>query len=212
PFYPWYVDKKSGIEKFKKAWVHTYEIFKNQGAFNVIWVWNPWKSSNVASFYPGKDYVDWFGVNVLNYGALNEDATWHSFKELYQPFHDEFQNLPSTPVMISEFSTLRWEPNQDEWYDDAFNSIENEYNEIKSLIYFHSNRDNNLSAELMVQARLDWTIPDKNIILKNFYRQNMPDYLFKELPEVNIDAFPIEKRNTKHITNLKGINIKTGRN
>ena len=66
PIYPWYVEGYEGSVKFKKAWIHAYELFKNIGAENVVWVWNPWKPQNVKLFYPGREYVDWLGVNVLN--------------------------------------------------------------------------------------------------------------------------------------------------
>ncbi len=58
---------------------------KKKGADNVIWIWNPWKSKNILSFYPGKDYVDWIGVNILNYGDLNSDRKWYEFEALYRP-------------------------------------------------------------------------------------------------------------------------------
>ena len=211
PMYPWFVEIENGADRFKKAWVHAYEIFKDQGAVNVIWIWNPWKSASVASFYPGKDYVDWFGVNMLNYGSLNQDATWHDFKNLYKPFHDEFRKLPLTPVMISEFGTLREEPRQAQWIYDAFNSIENEFTEIKSLIYFHSNIDNNLPEHAIVNVNLDWTIPGKVPMRKGFERINIPDYLFSDLPYIKTYHTAPRNENFFTLKNFRGINIKTSK-
>jgi cellulose synthase (UDP-forming) len=74
---------------------------------------------------------------------LNENGVWQDFDSLYYHFHQEFLNLPSTPVMISEFGTLKEEGNQNQWITNAFNSIENKYEEIKSVIYFNSKVDNN---------------------------------------------------------------------
>ena len=142
PFYPWFIVGAESSEKFKKAWIHTYEIFQNNGATNAIWIWNPWKSINVGSFYPGDKYVDWIGVNILNYGKLNLDGKSYDFEELYKPFHDEFSKLPSEPVIISEFGTIK-DAMQSEWFRNAFASIENDFQEIRSVVYFNSKVDNN---------------------------------------------------------------------
>jgi cellulose synthase (UDP-forming) len=211
PFYPWYSNSDAAAAKFKKAWVHTYEIFKNNGAVNVIWIWNPWKSENIASFYPGKEYVDWFGVNVLNYGQFNQDETWHEFKNLYEPFHDEFKKLPSTPVMISEFGTLRVEPRQNEWFENAFYSIENEFDEIKSVIYFHSNIDSNFPNEIFLNVNLDWTIPEMQVMRNSFLQKNIPDYLFSQLPYISAAEYSDLSATSHVLGDIKGINIKKRR-
>jgi cellulose synthase/poly-beta-1,6-N-acetylglucosamine synthase-like glycosyltransferase len=185
PFYPWYISDEDAAVKFKKAWIHTYEIFKRIEANNVIWVWNPWKSENVAEFYPGREYVDWIGVNILNYGRLNENGGWLSFDSLYYHFHEEFENLPSAPVMISEFGSLREEENQSEWIENAFWSIENQYDEIKSVIYFNSKVDKNWPNGLQRNGYLDWTIAKNQLIKNSFSSKEVPDYVFSELPEIH---------------------------
>jgi len=185
PAYQWYYKGDSASVKFKKAWIHTYEIFKNIEANNVIWIWNPWKSFNVASYYPGKEYVDWFGVSILNYGSLNSDGKWHDFKSLYEPYHEEFQNLPATPVIISEFGSLKDDDKQVIWINEAFNSIENEFQEIKSVIYFVSKVDNNWPAGLQINGYLDWTITQNQPVKNSFSSKDVPDYVFAALPKIS---------------------------
>jgi cellulose synthase/poly-beta-1,6-N-acetylglucosamine synthase-like glycosyltransferase len=210
PFYPWYVAGDSASVQFKKAWVHTYEIFKNLEANNVIWVWNPWKSENVASFFPGKDYVDWFGVNILNYGFLNENGVWQDFDSLYYHFHQEFLKLPATPVMISEFGTLKEAGNQNQWITNAFNSIENKYEEIKSVIYFNSKVDNNWPGGLQKLGYLDWTI-NQNLLIKNsFSSKEVPDYVFSELPEIKPAQSPEHQFTAAEINDIKGVYFQKG--
>jgi cellulose synthase (UDP-forming) len=208
PYYPWYAGGHEGSAKFKKAWIHAYEIFKKIGAENVIWVWNPWKPGNVKLYYPGKEYVDWMGVNILNYGRLNEDEHWYDFTRLYRPFHAEFQKLPQTPVMITEMGSLRNEPNQSEWFREAFSAIENDFQEIKSVIYFHSNVDDNLPYYLLANLRLDWTIEQNHVLNDLLFRTKVPDYMFSTLPEVAatvLNNFGVSK-NTGN--NIIGINLK----
>ncbi|MBV5316069.1 MAG: glycosyltransferase [Prolixibacteraceae bacterium] len=210
PFYPWYVSGEDGEVKFKKAWTHTYEIFKDIEANNVIWIWNPWKPENVASFYPGKEYVDWIGVNVLNYGSLNQDGKGHAFKDLYEPFHNELSNLPSTPVIISEFGTLKENQKQEEWLVNAFTSIENEYREIKSVIYFNSKVDNNWPKGLQMKESLDWTISKKQVVKNSFRSKEVPDYVFSPLPDFKSSSKGMLNKGNEKLKNIYGINLKKG--
>jgi cellulose synthase (UDP-forming) len=208
PFYPWYVDGYEGSVNFKKAWIHTYEIFKNIGAENVIWVWNPSKHENVTLYYPGKDYVDWLGVNVLNYGRLNQDDHWLDFKSMYEPFHQEFHKLPQTPVMITEMGSLRNGPDQAEWYRQAFQSIENNFQEIKSVIYFHSDVEDNSPGTYFTNHNSQYKPEKKHVLNHLLFNEDVPDYLFTALPEVTESAQKDIQEIGKIAKDIKGINLK----
>jgi len=208
PFYPWYVNGDDASIKFKKAWIHTYEIFKNNNARNVIWIWNPRQSDNMASFYPGKEYIDWIGVNTLNYGHLNQNGKWLDFKSIYEPFHDELMNLPSTPVIISEFGSLKDEQKQSEWIENAFISIENDFDEIKSVIYFNTKVDNNWPAGFQMNGDLDWTIPEYQLIKNSFCSKEVPDYVFSPLPNFKANETTTLPLITTELQNIKGVNLK----
>jgi len=210
PAYPWYCESDSSSVKFKNAWIHTYEIFKNIEANNVIWIWNPWKSNNIVPFYPGKEYVDWFGVSILNYGKLNNANQSYDFKSLYEPYHEEFQNLPATPVIISEFGSLNENEKQGKWITDAFNSIENEFNEIKSVIYFVSKVDDNWPNGFQVNGYLDWTITQNQHVKNSFSSKEVPDYVFEELPKINIKNNLYQKFDCAEIKDVKGVFFQKG--
>lgn len=209
PFYPWYVSGNDGADLFKKAWIHTYEIFKNCKATNVIWIWNPWDPDNIRKFYPGEAYIDWIGVNILNYGEFSKDKKSLSFEDLYEPFHDEFKNIPAAPVIISEFGTLKSDPNQIQWLREAFYAMNTEYKEIKSVIYFNSKVDNNWPPGLQSDQNLDWTIPKQQIVKKSFDGKEAPEYVFGELPVLK----QVQTTNPVLLpSGTKGINLKKGRN
>ncbi len=210
PFYPWFMSGNEAVSKFKEAWIHTYEIFKNNNAHNVIWIWNPWKPENLVSFYPGSEYVDWIGINILNYGEHNSDGEWHDFKSLYEPFHDELINLPQTPVVISEFGTLRDGQSQNQWIENAFAVIENDYKEIKSVIYFNSKVDDNWPKVLQSDQYLDWTIPQNQVIKTSFKSKEVPGYVFSPLPILKNDNTETNSI-SGYFEKLKGINLKYGR-
>ena len=64
--------------KFVAAYRHIHDIFMQQGATNVKFVWSPNYQSfpdsagdgwnDIENYYPGDDYVDWIGVVGYNWG------------------------------------------------------------------------------------------------------------------------------------------------
>ncbi len=55
-------------QSYRAAFVHIRLLFSDEGADNVIWVWNAHPAGKVApfmEFYPGDDAVDWWGVNFF---------------------------------------------------------------------------------------------------------------------------------------------------
>jgi mannan endo-1,4-beta-mannosidase len=56
--------------RYVKMWRHVWNIFKAQGATNVLWVWSPnyqkvpaRSKPTLADSYPGDKYVDWVGID-----------------------------------------------------------------------------------------------------------------------------------------------------
>lgn len=60
--------KRQSPADFIAAWQHVVTVFRQNGAANVIWVWNPavflsGTSSDLRSWYPGDAYVTWVGLD-----------------------------------------------------------------------------------------------------------------------------------------------------
>ncbi|MGJ5642117.1 glycosyltransferase family 2 protein [Formosa sp. S-31] len=183
PFYPWFDERKQASEVFIEAWRHVYDIFKANGVQNVVWIWNPWRAEHVAAYYPGEDVVDWIGVNILNYASDKEAAGWASFKELYDSFHNEIIKLPKTPIIISEFGSLRGDGNQDEWFKEAYTCLKHEFDEIKAIVYFNSDVDNNMPDGFNSPERFNWKVANKTGLEHSFKAEDFSlyeDYLKDE--------------------------------
>jgi len=210
PFYPWYDNRENAASLFIKAWRHVNTIFKENRADNVIWIWNPWKSKNVVEFFPGNEYVDWLGVNILNYSVYGKEE-YFQFSELYESFHYEFNKLSKMPVIISEMGTLSDSIYQNKWIDNAINSINNEFKEIEAIVYFNSNVDNNYPNEIENDINLNWSYSSSNTFKYVLKNDNVPDYVFKEIPSREV---AIEKGNKvkNKLKNITGINLIKGEN
>ena len=76
-------------DSFVAAWRHIHDIFEQEHATNVQWVWAP----NVAyvgsvpfsAIYPGDAYVDWMALDGYNWGQSIAYHYWTSASQLFRP-------------------------------------------------------------------------------------------------------------------------------
>ncbi|QLG46708.1 glycosyltransferase family 2 protein [Costertonia aggregata] len=213
PFYPWSPSGDNTSSEFIKAWKHIHSLFGSIKGNNVVWVWNPWKPNAVENYFPGSDYVDWIGVTALNYGTYNSDGKWYEFEDLYKPFHEKFKNLPKKPVMLTEFGSLKLGGDQASWSKKAIRTIKKDFPEIKSIILFNSNVDDNIPKTVYHQnGSLDWTF-EKLSVIDTALNHSLPKYI---LQPQNY-TWPISKSSKKYSPihfnfTMKGVRYKKGQN
>ncbi len=132
-------------EDFVKAWKYVVDFFRKEGVNNVLWVWSPHIAyGHFDAYYPGHDYVDWIGVGTLNYGSVASWSDWWTFDEIFGKHYATLDNF-NKPIMISEFGSLAVGGNRIQWYEDAICGLPEKYPNVKSLLYFHFNKDNTLT-------------------------------------------------------------------
>jgi len=113
-WYPW-----SGMangnkpEEYVVAWRHIHDIFAEEGAANVTWVWSiNWNSVPIGSrnayevYYPGDEYVDWTAISGFNWGTSRPKYQWMTFDQIY---HEPLAYLETKrkPIMLAEIATAR---------------------------------------------------------------------------------------------------------
>ncbi|MBR7828737.1 hypothetical protein KDK95_20680 [Actinospica sp. MGRD01-02] len=100
-WYPWGTTGTTAAE-FVAAWQHIHKIFTDEGATNVIWIWDPndiypVSSVHLADYYPGDAYVDWVGVT----GYWTQDGP-NTYSSLYLPTLTEVRGFTKKPFIIAE--------------------------------------------------------------------------------------------------------------
>ena len=146
PHYPWSQRGNNTPADFKASWRRVVDIFHQEGASNVSFIFSPWRGTAFEQYYPGDEYVDWVGLTLLNYGKASGDGEWYSFDEIYSEFTPYTKKL-NKPVILAEFGSTRYGGNQARWLSDAFESIANYHPEIRSVVMFHSDRDKNWATD-----------------------------------------------------------------
>lgn len=120
-------------EEFVNSWRHIVDLYGEEGADNVIWVWNVtgWEDNldRLPGLWPGNDYVDWISWEAYNMTGCDIMPHWtevYSFEEALAPAYEWFQKEgprhgidPDKPVMIGEMGTTDIGARETlQWYED----------------------------------------------------------------------------------------------
>jgi hypothetical protein len=155
-------------EHWVKAWRRIHDIFKNEGAQNVAFVWNTLDAHDYLDYYPGDGYVDWWGINVFINDADRDTFIGQFIREAAK--HKK-------PVMIAE-STPRYigsvggETAWMNWYAPYFNLL-SKYPHIKAFCYINASWKNYPDRTFAFDCRIQ-----SNTYVNDRYRQKMSSGIF----------------------------------
>lgn len=133
---------------YVELWRRIYDIFKESGVDNAIWVFNPNDESfppcgynSSMAFYPGDEYVQVFGVTGYNTGTYYDELNgekWRTFKEIYENIMKKHHHVyDKFPWIITEFASSSVGGDKVKWIEDMFLDIKN-FPNIKMAFWFNS--------------------------------------------------------------------------
>jgi len=134
PWYPWQGDP----EGYRLAFRHIVEVFHEEGASNVQFLWSAmWLNGWASEYYPGDDVVDWVGTTVLNHGtgALADWAQWRTFYELFDGQHQAALQW-NKPIMLTELATAEHGGDKAAWIQDCYYSLQYKYTLVRGVLLF----------------------------------------------------------------------------
>ncbi len=136
-WYPW-ADHASGNTpgEFALAWRHVHDIFTQERATNVRWVWSPAFAVR-ASEFPGPGYVDMLGVTCLNPGTSRPGGRWRSFDRICaRPVRELHALAPQLPIQLSETGTSAAGGSKAAWVSGMFAFLRS-HPEVQSVMWFN---------------------------------------------------------------------------
>jgi hypothetical protein len=140
-------------EIYKAFYIYLFKIFEEEGADNVLWVWNPnsrpfpdFRWNDGICYYPGDEYVDIIGLTAYNTGTYYEHELWQSFAELYDEVYYKTAAEFKQPLMITEFASSSIGGDKVAWVKEMFGII-GYYDRIRAAIWWSSS---DLDAEGMI--------------------------------------------------------------
>ena len=95
------------------------------------------------AYYPGSDYVDWFGLSV--YGQQFKEEPNPDIPSLVDWPYKEMARLdPEKPIMIAEWATGDFpnSGNKGEWIREAFAVMKTKCPRVKAEVYWHERWQN----------------------------------------------------------------------
>lgn len=164
-------------KEFISAWKYIVDLFRKNNVENVAFVWDACTAfdkdiKEIMEFYPGDDYVDWFGNNLFGVQHFKDNMD-----KVTEDFYKESENHKK-PLMIAESSaiksgTLNGEKSWREWFVPYFNWIKSHPN-TKAFCYINWN------------WAVDWKQPEwgncrieENEFVRNEYIKEMSHKRFK---------------------------------
>jgi endoglucanase len=130
-WFPWCCDP----DLYRAAWRRIHDIFSDEGATNVAWVWSPTASvGGWDRYYPGDDYVDWIGASVYNWGNTAAPRKWRSLSEILGPFYADLADR-GKPIMLAEVGSAEQGGDKAAWVLDGATALEQSFPSVKAWIH-----------------------------------------------------------------------------
>ena len=175
----------SDPEVFTDNWIRIYNIFKEEGVDNAIWIFNPnnedcppshWNS--YLAYYPGDEYVDMIGLTGYNTGTYYEvefNEKWRTFDEIYKEQYEKLmKHFSDFPFIITEFASSSVGGDKSEWIADMFNQIK-KYPNIKMALWW-SSRDYDFRDETYTKVARPYFL-DETEETTTAFKNGMEEYL-----------------------------------
>jgi hypothetical protein len=122
-------------EEYRQSWRRIHEIFSEEGATNVAWVWSPATSrGGWDSYYPGDGYVDWIGASLYNWGLSRPDTRWQRFAEILEPFYERVVDKDK-PLMLAEVGSAEQGGDKAAWLRNAAAALERRFPAVKAWVH-----------------------------------------------------------------------------
>lgn len=148
-----------GPAKYAAAWRHVVTLFRQAGASNVRWVFNPNVGNAVthtasgagnwnwyANYYPGDAYVDYVGAHGFN-GPTVWNTAWQDFGTMTdgaaadRMLSDLAARYPTKPIIIGEFATQERAAGQKaSWITDAYAKMRANPR-VVGAVWFNANKE-----------------------------------------------------------------------
>lgn len=140
-----------GPERFRDAYRHIIDLFKEEGANHITWFFSPniirpnetWMKfynepwNHPKNYYPGDDYIDWIGTTVYGPSGINSGDLFS--KRMSEKFYLINEVTENKPLALLEFGAFEKNinPGKSEWFKDMFATIlSNDYIKFSAISYW----------------------------------------------------------------------------
>jgi beta-mannanase len=145
-WYPW-AAKKVGAVQYIAVQKYLRHLIDGLGANKIKWVFSvnwedlPSDEDNFfMNYYPGKDYVDYFGIDGYNWGDTQKWSHWLEFADIFKTPYQIITSKTNKPIIISEFGSAQSGGDKAKWIKNAFKNIK-KMKRIKAFVLFNVDKE-----------------------------------------------------------------------
>lgn len=155
-------------DHWPSAWRRIVKVFQEAGADQVAFVWNNLNENHFMDYYPGDEYVDWWGINIFG-NHVDKDPL---VKEFIKKAGDH-----GKPIMICESTprqegSIHGEKSWQDWYVPYFRLMEM-YSHVKAFCYINASWKDYPDPSFKFDCRVQ-----SDPIVSNKYRETLSDPKF----------------------------------
>jgi beta-mannanase len=128
------------------AWRHVHDIFLQESATNVRWVWSPNVVStgdlSILALYPGDAYVDWIALDGYNWGTSDAGKTWQDFAAIFGYSYDLLVAAINKPIMVAETGSSELGGDKAGWITQGLlTQLPARMPAVRALIWFDEDKE-----------------------------------------------------------------------
>jgi len=143
-------DLYDGHERFRDAYRHIIDIFREEEVQNVTWFYHVnciWPSeienpiTSVDGYYPGDEYIDWVAISCYGSQDGRNPFWWdmsYTFDRSYKLLEESEIIGNDKPIALMEFGVTE-DPRKPEWISNFFDDIvSGEYPRLRAIGWWQS--------------------------------------------------------------------------
>jgi Glycosyl hydrolase family 26 len=128
-------------QSYIAAWERIRDLFAEEGATNVIWVWCPtawsFETGAAEAYYPGDSQVDWIAADGYNWYPAK--GRWKPLRDIFGGFYS-WASARGKPLMIAATGTME-DPKRPRrkarWFRDVVRFLK-QRPALKAFVYLHA--------------------------------------------------------------------------
>jgi beta-mannanase len=152
---------------FRHAWKYLRQVFREEGAGNVAWVWCPYAQSvpetpenALEAYFPGESEVDWLALDGYNWGASQPWARWQSLPQVFEEAYRRLSTLtPHKPMMMAEVGCAEEGGDKAGWIKEGLAALSEKFPRVEILVWFN------------IKKECDWRLDSSPASLSAFREQ-----------------------------------------
>jgi cellulose synthase (UDP-forming) len=133
--YPW---AQGDPQKYIAAYRHVVDVFRDEKATNILWIWSPAGNSGCQNYWPGEEYVDYIGVTILASEEWDQAAGLVPLRSFATLMTEKYwlADLFQKPIIATEVGVSATEDEKSKWLKEAILSWE-QFPDLVGWIYFN---------------------------------------------------------------------------